>query len=101
MITHNLARGSPFGPFCYQRLTIGAGPGNKVGGVADAIVNGARQPLTAEPGQSLLDWLRADLGVTGPKLGCGEGACGACTVLIGSRPVQACQVEAEVAPPVR
>jgi nicotinate dehydrogenase subunit B len=68
--------------------------GNKVGGVADAIVNGVRQHLTAEPGQSLLDWLRADLGVTGPKLGCGEGACGACTVLIGSKPVQACQVEA-------
>ncbi len=62
--------------------------------MADAIVNGARQQLTAEPGQTLLDWLRADLGVTGPKLGCGEGACGACTVLIGSRPVQACQVEA-------
>jgi nicotinate dehydrogenase subunit B len=58
------------------------------------IVNGARQELTARPGQSLLDWLRADLGVTGPKLGCGEGACGACTVLIGSRPVQACQVDA-------
>ena len=32
--------------------------------------------------------------MTGPKLGCGEGACGACTVLVGSRPVQACQVEA-------
>ena len=58
------------------------------------IVNGARQQLTAGPGQTLLDWLRADLGVTGPKLGCGEGACGACTVLIGSRPVQACQVQA-------
>ncbi len=57
------------------------------------IVNGAPQELTARPGQTLLDWLR-DLGVTGPKLGCGEGACGACTVLIGSRPVQACQVDA-------
>ena len=63
--------------------------------MTDAItVNGARQQLTAKPGQTLLDWLRADLGVTGPKLGCGEGACGACTVLIGSRPAQACQVEA-------
>jgi nicotinate dehydrogenase subunit B len=58
------------------------------------IVNGAPQELTARPGQTLLDWLRADLGLTGPKLGCGEGACGACTVLIGSRPAQACQVDA-------
>ncbi|HSR86857.1 MAG TPA: molybdopterin cofactor-binding domain-containing protein [Streptosporangiaceae bacterium] len=58
------------------------------------IVNGAVHELAARPGQTLLDWLRADLGVTGPKLGCGEGACGACTVLLGSRAVQACQVAA-------
>jgi len=58
------------------------------------IVNGAEYEQTPHPGQTLLDWLRADLGLTGPKLGCGEGACGACTVLVGSRPVQACQVEA-------
>src|SRR5215469_5589288 len=58
------------------------------------IVNGAEQQLAGPPGQTLLAWLRDDVGLTGPKLGCGEGACGACTVLIGSRPVQACQVEA-------
>ncbi len=58
------------------------------------IVNGAERQLAQRPGQSLLAWLREDVGVTGPKLGCGEGACGACTVLVGSRPVQACQVEA-------
>jgi nicotinate dehydrogenase subunit B len=58
------------------------------------IVNGAQQQLTGQPGQTLLAWLRDEAGVTGPKLGCGEGACGACTVLVGSRPVQACQVEA-------
>jgi nicotinate dehydrogenase subunit B len=57
-------------------------------------VNGAARQLTDHPGQSLLSWLRDDVGLTGPKLGCGEGACGACTVLLGSRPVQACQVEA-------
>jgi nicotinate dehydrogenase subunit B len=57
------------------------------------VVNGAQQQFTERPGQTLLSWLR-DVGVTGPKLGCGEGACGACTVLIGSRPVRACQVEA-------
>jgi len=58
------------------------------------MVNGVAQERAPRPGQTLLDWLRADLGVTGPKLGCGEGACGACTVLVGSRPVQACQVAA-------
>ena len=58
------------------------------------IVNGVEQQVTGQPGRSLLAVLRDDLGVTGPKPGCGEGACGACTVLIGSRAVQACQVEA-------
>jgi nicotinate dehydrogenase subunit B len=67
----------------------------KVGSVTRVvIVNGAERQLTERPGQTLLAWLREDVGVTGPKLGCGEGACGACTVLVGSRPVQACQVEA-------
>ena len=58
------------------------------------IVNGAERTADAAPGQSLLELLRDDLGITGPKAGCGEGACGACTVLIGSRAVQACQVDA-------
>ncbi len=61
---------------------------------AVVIVNGAERQLTAQPGQTLLTWLREDAGVTGPKLGCGEGVCGACTVLVGSRPVQACQAAA-------
>jgi nicotinate dehydrogenase subunit B len=57
-------------------------------------VNGVERTAEPAPGQNLLELLRDDLGVTGPKLGCGEGACGACTVLIGSRAVQACQVDA-------
>ena len=61
-------------------------------------VNGSEHQVPGDGRQTLLDALRDDLGVTGPKLGCGEGACGACTVLVGSRPVQACQVQvAEVA----
>ena len=56
------------------------------------IVNGQPRELSDRAGQSLLELLRDDLGLTGAKLGCGEGACGACTVLIGSRAVQACQV---------
>src|SRR5260370_20272099 len=58
------------------------------------IVNGQPSEFTERDGQSLLELLRNDMGVTGPKLGCGEGACGACTVLLGSRAVQACQLSA-------
>jgi isoquinoline 1-oxidoreductase len=54
------------------------------------IVNGTGHEVTAAEGRSLLEVLREDLGLTGPKLGCGEGACGACTVLIGRRAVTAC-----------
>ena len=54
------------------------------------VVNGIRQKVEVGTDQKLLDLLRENLGMTGPKLGCGEGACGACTVLVGSRPVTAC-----------
>jgi CO/xanthine dehydrogenase Mo-binding subunit/aerobic-type carbon monoxide dehydrogenase small subunit (CoxS/CutS family) len=61
-------------------------------------VDGAQRQVAADGGRSLLEVLREDLGVTGPKLGCGEGACGACTVLIGRRAVTACTTPvAEVA----
>jgi nicotinate dehydrogenase subunit B len=58
------------------------------------IVNGQPREVTKRAGQSLLELLRDDLGLTGPKLGCGEGSCGACTVMVGSRAVQACQLPA-------
>ena len=54
------------------------------------IVNGTERTAAADEGRSLLEVLRDDLGVTGPKLGCGEGACGACTVLVGRRAVTSC-----------
>jgi nicotinate dehydrogenase subunit B len=57
-------------------------------------VNGVEYQAEGPDGVSLLELLRDALGITGPKLGCGEGACGACTVLLGSRPVQACQLPA-------
>jgi carbon-monoxide dehydrogenase small subunit len=53
-------------------------------------VNGTRHTVTTDPARPLLDVLREDLGLTGTKYGCGEGACGACTVLLNGRPVRSC-----------
>ncbi|MBO0776062.1 MAG: (2Fe-2S)-binding protein, partial [Actinobacteria bacterium] len=58
------------------------------------IVNGVAREVAAEPERSLLEVLREELGLTGPKLGCGEGECGACTVLLGRRAVAACTTPA-------
>jgi nicotinate dehydrogenase subunit B len=58
------------------------------------IVNGTEREVTDDDGRSLLEVLREDLGITGPKQGCGEGACGACTVLIGRRAVTSCTTPA-------
>ena len=48
--------------------------------------------LKVDAGRTLLWVLRTDLGITGPKYGCGEGLCGACTVLVDGEPVLSCQV---------
>jgi len=53
-------------------------------------VNGNKVELEASPSRRLLDILREDLGLTGTKEGCGEGECGACTVLLDGKPVLAC-----------
>ena len=53
-------------------------------------INGIRHEVSAEPGTDLLSVLRNDLDLTGTKYGCGEGACGACTVLINKKPVRSC-----------
>src|SRR5438094_3849682 len=53
-------------------------------------VNGARHTLDADPERSLLSVLRDDLGLTGSKYGCGEGQCGACTVLIDGQATRSC-----------
>src|SRR5689334_15882139 len=53
-------------------------------------VNGSRRELMIDPGERLLRVLRSKLGLTGTKEACGLGECGACTVLIGGRPRQAC-----------
>jgi aerobic-type carbon monoxide dehydrogenase small subunit (CoxS/CutS family) len=53
-------------------------------------VNGSRRPVTADAERSLLSVLRDDLDLTGSKYGCGEGRCGACTVLMDGQPVRSC-----------
>ncbi len=53
-------------------------------------VNKTRRRVEVEPEKSLLSVLRDDLDLTGSKYGCGEGQCGACTVLIGSTPARSC-----------
>ena len=53
-------------------------------------VNGKSQSVTTEAVRSLLEVVREDLGLTGTKYGCGEGRCGACTVLVNGRATAAC-----------
>jgi nicotinate dehydrogenase subunit A len=54
-------------------------------------VNGTRHQVDAEPDRTLLTALRDELDLTGTKYGCGEGQCGACTVLIDGAPARSCQ----------
>jgi aerobic-type carbon monoxide dehydrogenase small subunit (CoxS/CutS family) len=53
-------------------------------------VNGTTHNLQTEPERSLLSVLRDELDLTGCKYGCGEGQCGACTVLVDGRAVRSC-----------
>ncbi len=53
-------------------------------------VNGEKRTVTTDPERPLLDVLREDLHLTGTKYGCGEGLCGACTVLMDGRLTLSC-----------
>jgi nicotinate dehydrogenase subunit B len=55
-------------------------------------VNGAKRSVSCEPDTPLLDVLRHDLGLAGPKFGCGTGLCGACFVLIEGRARASCDL---------
>jgi len=53
-------------------------------------INGKRHEVTVDPDVDLLTVLRDYIGLTGSKYGCGEGACGACTVLVNDKPSKSC-----------
>ena len=54
------------------------------------VVNGADRTGRVEPRRLLSDFLREELGLTGTHVGCEQGACGACTVLVDGEPVRSC-----------
>lgn len=54
------------------------------------ILNGKHVAVTCEPTERLLDIVRNELGLTGPKEGCGEGECGACSVLVDGKLMNSC-----------
>jgi xanthine dehydrogenase YagT iron-sulfur-binding subunit len=53
-------------------------------------LNGRDLTTVVSPRTTLLDWLRDDIGLTGAKKGCNEGACGTCTVLVDGRRINGC-----------
>ena len=55
------------------------------------LVNGSAHSVNVDPGETLLSVLRERLNLTGTKYGCGEGQCGACTVLFDGKPVRSCR----------
>jgi aerobic-type carbon monoxide dehydrogenase small subunit (CoxS/CutS family) len=55
-------------------------------------INGTSRKVEANPEEPLLSIVRDRLGLTGTKYGCGEGQCGACTVLIEGQVVRSCQM---------
>ena len=61
------------------------------------LVNGTEHRVETPDSESLLSVLRYELGLTGTKYGCGEGECGACTVLLDGKPVHSCQVRVAAA----
>jgi aerobic-type carbon monoxide dehydrogenase small subunit (CoxS/CutS family) len=56
-------------------------------------INGRQQSVQSPPDEMLLNVLREELQLTGAKYGCGEGQCGACTVLVEGKPVRSCRIE--------
>jgi aerobic-type carbon monoxide dehydrogenase small subunit (CoxS/CutS family) len=70
-------------------------PESKPGGGRTLNINGRDHVVHASPGRKLLSILRDDLDLTGTKYGCGEGQCGACTVLVDGSPIRSCTTAVE------
>jgi aerobic-type carbon monoxide dehydrogenase small subunit (CoxS/CutS family) len=64
--------------------------GAVMAGISEINVNGAKRRVEVDADRSLLSVLRDDLDLTGSKYGCGEGRCGACTVIIDGKAVRSC-----------
>lgn len=62
--------------------------------IVELQINGSKHRVEVDEEQSLLNVLRDDLDLTGTKYGCGEGQCGACTVLIEGQPTRSCRMPA-------
>ena len=58
--------------------------------ITELLINGVKHSVDVDSGASLLSVLRDDLDLTGSKYGCGEGQCGACTVLLAGAPRRSC-----------
>ncbi|HWZ34214.1 MAG TPA: (2Fe-2S)-binding protein [Bryobacteraceae bacterium] len=63
----------------------------------EIVVNAVRHSIDPKPDRTLLSVLRDELDLTGTKYGCGEGQCGACTVMIDGLAVRSCQTRAAAA----
>jgi xanthine dehydrogenase YagT iron-sulfur-binding subunit len=79
--------GLPAGPLATERLREDA---TMPTSTVELIVNGRPERLDLDPRTSLLDVLREDLQLSGTKKGCNQGACGACTILLDGKRINAC-----------
>src|SRR4051794_26040341 len=80
----------PFG--CRRLRSILFTRGRAMTPITALHVNGAKRAIHVDAERTLLSVLRDDLDLTGSKYGCGEGQCGACTVLIDGKAMRSCRI---------